>query len=118
QVPEGFEPHFSFANSRMAVDPRAERLEAVVQVKGLNELVTDEAIERADCGAIFLLRSHRVPRRKDVASIETNPEPVGVGHPIEDLCQLLKPAPEARPLPCGRLEQDLGLSIRGLPMNL
>src|SRR5947208_1660476 len=96
----------SLADVGVAVHPAPLRLETIVEVKHLEFLQTDESVEGAEGGAIFLERPQRIPGREDVTGVEADTETLRVMDLGQDVGEMLKAVSQAGSLPGRGFKQD------------
>jgi len=103
---EGPQADLPLPDVLVSVQPRAEPLLGVVQVKGPEPVEADQPVEGLEGGHEPLLGPDVVTGREEVAGVEAEAEALGLPHPLQDPAQLLEARADEVPRPRGVLEDD------------
>src|SRR3954451_21843471 len=95
QKSKGLDADLAVADVLMPVDPRAERLLRVVEMKRADVFDSDVRFERIDRPLVIVAIAKLVSRGEDVAGIETDADALLVIDQRDDPSQLLEGAAEA-----------------------
>ena len=104
--PERFETDPAKADSRVPIHPASPRFDAVVEVQDPDPAQPDGPVERLDGGIVTCVVVQGIARRENMAGIDANSQPLGLGNCIKDDLQMLESVPQATPLPRGGLQVD------------
>ena len=102
----GSRPEAALADVLVPIDAAAARLLRVVQVKHLDAVEADDAIERLERLAIALFGADVVAGGQQVAGVEADADARRAVEPLEDRREVLEAVAEVGALPGGVLEQD------------
>jgi len=106
EEPEGLEAEVTAADVLVAVDARARRPLAVVDVDRPDVPEPDRALQVGHGGREALGGPDRVARGVEVLGVEAHAHPVAAGHEAEEVAELLEAMPDRGPLPGRGLEEE------------
>jgi len=109
---EGVEADLPVADVGVAVAPRVEGAQRVVEVQAAQGREADPLLDLRQHLLVALRLVEGVAGGEGVAGVETDPHPPGLGHPVADGRQVLQPVAQAGPLARRVLQQNAGRSLR------
>src|SRR5207302_6945743 len=112
-----FQPEATLADVRMAIDAAPLRLDTIVEMKRAQPVQPDQPVKFADGCQVCWFRSQAITCREDMTGVEAYPQPLRLGHELQDAGQVLKAMAQARTLSCRSLQQDLHAEIGAAPVN-
>ena len=116
QMSERLQSQTSMSNLGVSIHTLTQWLQAVVQMKRLNEVHAYQLNQLIHGMAIILFLLQRISGGEDVASVHTNAEPVGLLHLRKYLGQMLELPTQRGPLSGGGFQQTARLAA-GLAVN-